>query len=212
MSCPAATGSAASAGTAVNAPPSSARTSSSNARSRATPTTCAPARLKAMATPRPKPRLAPVTSAVTPSISCPDITLLPVFAVSAPSVWRPTDTDQPEARNSPRAGYALWVAGTRPGAKFPGQAERPEQAGIEEGDDPRDPRRGDVGDRHDVRPIRPVAFALVHRQGGLPVGHGRDQPEPAGRGERTRGEEARHNVPASEPGQHRRHLQGHVLA
>ncbi len=41
------------------------------------PDDLAPARLKAMAMPRPKPRLAPVTNAVTPAISCPDMTILP---------------------------------------------------------------------------------------------------------------------------------------
>src|SRR5215471_19206810 len=73
MSFPATTGSAASAATGVNPSPISARTSSSAARSLATPITFAPAPASAMATPRPKPRLAPVTSAVDPDNSCADI-------------------------------------------------------------------------------------------------------------------------------------------
>src|SRR5215472_17670689 len=79
MSCPAAIGSAASAVTGVKDSPSAARTSSSAARSRATPTTCAPAALRAVAMPRPKPRLAPVTSAVTPASSLSGMTILPRF-------------------------------------------------------------------------------------------------------------------------------------
>src|SRR6516162_4961790 len=73
MSIPATFGSAASAATGVNLSPTSARTSSSAARSLATPTTFAPAPASAIATPRPKPRLAPVTSAVDPDSSCADI-------------------------------------------------------------------------------------------------------------------------------------------
>src|SRR5215469_13765107 len=66
MRWPAATGSAASAATGVKPSPSSARRSSSGARSLAMPTTCAPAACSATAMPRPKPRLAPVTMAVVP--------------------------------------------------------------------------------------------------------------------------------------------------
>src|SRR5580658_8808565 len=75
ISAPATIGSAASPGTGVNDPPSSARSSSSAPRPRATPTTCAPAPARAMAMPRPKPRLAPVTSAVTPAISLSGMTV-----------------------------------------------------------------------------------------------------------------------------------------
>src|SRR5215472_4942822 len=104
ISSPAAMGSAASADTAVNDPPSSERRSSSAARSRATPTTCAPARLRAVAMPRPKPRLAPVTSAVAPAISCLDITILQGLVKRRPPPGRPADIDQPGTRESPRAG------------------------------------------------------------------------------------------------------------
>src|SRR6266581_4184752 len=76
MSCPATTGSAASAGTAVKDSPSWACNSSSGPRSRATPTTFAPALDSAVAMPLPKPRLAPVTSAAAPAISFPGITIL----------------------------------------------------------------------------------------------------------------------------------------
>src|SRR5215470_4964429 len=69
-SWPATTGSAASAATGVKVPPSCVRSSSSRARSRATPTTCAPCLARAAAMARPKPRLAPVTSAVVPDSSC----------------------------------------------------------------------------------------------------------------------------------------------
>src|SRR5215469_2572004 len=79
ISAPATIGSAASAGTGVNDSPSAARSSSSAPRSRATPTTCAPASLRAVAMPRPKPRLAPVTSAVTPASSLSGMTILPRF-------------------------------------------------------------------------------------------------------------------------------------
>src|SRR5262245_57588894 len=84
MSCPATTGSAASAGTAVKDPPSWARSSSSGPRSRATPTTRAPALARAAAMPRPKPRLAPVTSAAAPDISLSGITVLPGRAGEKP--------------------------------------------------------------------------------------------------------------------------------
>src|SRR5262245_28792853 len=100
MSCPATVGSAASAGTAVKDPPRWARRSSSGPRSRATPTTRAPALLRAVAMPRPKPRLAPVTSAVAPDISLSGITVLPGLVGSAPLVLRPADTDQPDGRES----------------------------------------------------------------------------------------------------------------
>src|SRR5580658_9078510 len=76
ISSPATIGSVASADTGVNDSPSSARSSSSAPALRATPTTCAPAPLSAAAMPRPKPRLAPVTSAVTPAISVSDMTIL----------------------------------------------------------------------------------------------------------------------------------------
>ena len=75
MRWPAATGSAASAVTAAKDSPSSERSSSSGPRSRATPITRAPALLRATAIPRPSPRLAPVTSAVTPDI-CPSVMVI----------------------------------------------------------------------------------------------------------------------------------------
>src|ERR1035438_7285597 len=78
ISAPATMGSAASAGTPVKDSPSSARSSSSAPRSRATPMTWAPPPLSAVAIHRPKPRLAPATSAVAPAISFPDITSLPI--------------------------------------------------------------------------------------------------------------------------------------
>src|ERR1022692_244041 len=96
-------GSAASADTGVKDSPSSARSSSSGPRSRATPVTCAPALLKAVAMPRPKPRLAPVTSAVAPSSSLSGITILLRPRVSRRFVGRPTDIDQPDSGESPRA-------------------------------------------------------------------------------------------------------------
>ena len=71
MSCPATTGSAASATTGVNEPPSWAATLSSAARSRATPATATPAPASAAAMARPNPRLAPVTTAVRPVMSVP---------------------------------------------------------------------------------------------------------------------------------------------
>src|SRR5712672_2546700 len=69
-SWPATTGSAASATTGVKVPPSCACSSSSRPGSRATPATCAPCLDRATAMARPKPRLAPVTSAVVPESSC----------------------------------------------------------------------------------------------------------------------------------------------
>src|SRR5882757_3313946 len=63
---PATTGSAASATTGVSRSPSSLRSASSRSPSRATATTWAPAWCSATATARPKPRLAPVTTAVLP--------------------------------------------------------------------------------------------------------------------------------------------------
>src|SRR5215475_9315800 len=100
MSCPATVGSAASAGTAVKDPPSWARSSSSGPWSRATPTTCAPALLRAAAMPRPKPRLAPVTTAVAPDTSLSGITALPGLVGSAPLVLRPANANQPDGRES----------------------------------------------------------------------------------------------------------------
>ena len=44
---------------------------------------------------------------------------------------------------------------------LPRQAEQPEQAGVEEGDDPRDPRHGGRGHRHRVEAECSIAFALV---------------------------------------------------
>ena len=68
MSRPAVSGAAASAVTPVNESPSSSRNWLSWSLSRATPTTRAPAWLSDMAMLRPKPRLAPVTSAVAPTM------------------------------------------------------------------------------------------------------------------------------------------------
>ncbi len=72
---PATSGSAASPVTGVKDSPSSARTSASRSRSRATPTTCAPAWISAPAIPRPNPRLAPVTIAVVPLIEVSGMTV-----------------------------------------------------------------------------------------------------------------------------------------
>src|SRR5215472_1676985 len=107
MSCPAAIGSAASAVTGVKDSPSAARTSSSAARSRATPTTCAPAALRAVAMPRPRPRLAPVTSAVAPARSCSDMPILPGLVCCSPPGWPPPETDQPETWESARSGRSV---------------------------------------------------------------------------------------------------------
>src|SRR5215468_9880697 len=161
MSRPATIGSVASAVTGVKDSPSAARTSSSAARSRATPTTRAPAALRAVAMPRPKPRLAPVTSAVAPARSLSDITILQdPGGLPAPFVTRSADIDQPDPEQSPRAGLRIRMPGSA-GAVLPRQAERPEQARVEEGDDPRDPRRGDRGRRHRVEAVCLIAFALV---------------------------------------------------
>src|SRR5215471_1485468 len=107
MSRPAAVGSAASTDTAVKDSPSAAPSSSSGPRWRATPTTLAPALCTAVAMPRPRPRLAPVTSAVVPARSCSDMPILPGLVGCAPPGWRPPDTDQPEPWESPRAGRSV---------------------------------------------------------------------------------------------------------
>src|SRR5262249_58006572 len=57
-----------------------------------------------VAMPRPKPRLAPVTSAVGPAIACSDITILLDPVDCLPLTGRPADIDQPGTRESPRAG------------------------------------------------------------------------------------------------------------
>ena len=82
MSCPATTGSAASATTGVNEPPSWAPSLSSAARSRATPATATPAPASAVAMARPNPRLAPVTTAVRPVMSVLVMNCLPESAAA----------------------------------------------------------------------------------------------------------------------------------
>src|SRR4029077_3759739 len=131
MSCPATIGSAASAGTAVNDPPSSARSSSSAPRSRATPTTCAPALLRAAAMPLPKPRLAPVTSAVAPASSSLDMTILPGLVGSAPSCVA-AYRYRPARFPWNRRGVLRWRLHGRGRIVVVRQAEHGEQFGVEE--------------------------------------------------------------------------------
>src|SRR6516162_7469069 len=168
MSRPATMGSAASAATAVKDPPSWAASSSSAARSRATPTTRAPAPLKAAAMPRPKPRLAPVTRAVAPVRSLAlsfSLSVMTNLLGSRRSAGGLADIDQANSRQSPRL---RWLAALG-GAVLPGQAERPEKVRAEERDDPRDPGLGDQGHRDRVREVRPAGLPLIGGERRLAV-------------------------------------------
>src|SRR5262245_38849806 len=68
--------------------------------------------------PRPKPRLAPVTSAVAPASSLSDMTILPGSWLPAPFVTRSADIDQPDPEQSPPAGPRIRDAVS--GMPYPG--------------------------------------------------------------------------------------------
>ena len=57
-----------------------------------------------------------------------------------------------------------------------------------------------------------MGVAEVGGEGRLPVGRGRPQPDPAGRGAQVRRQVAEHRLPPGEPDRNRRHLQRDVLA
>src|SRR6516164_10698704 len=147
----------------------------------------------------PMPRVAPVTRTVLPAIV---IALLPYGVGSAPPGWRPLIQTRriPQNRRGPGCVLPRFLAaravpgsgavrlrrGRRRGgqrgcgAVLHRQAEQREQARVREGDDPRDPRRGNREHLERVREIRPAASAPVYRERRLPVRHDRNQLQPSG--------------------------------
>src|SRR5690242_6904988 len=115
-SAPAVTGSAASAATGVKPAPICSRTPARAAASRATPTTAAPSFASAAAMARPKPRLAPVTTAVLPdscrsvmTVSCSGRAVLVRRGPDGPGPVTQADTGR--AGNSSPSGAMTFGAG-----------------------------------------------------------------------------------------------------